>query len=279
MGINPTNFFITNSPKLDTLAQRFGNYSSGITKSNIEHFISQFEPQDMATALKLLENIDYYDGPRITNLARSLGNEIKAVTNNQLNDVLFYPIKPSYGTSTESVQRKLRQTLSLTPAQRQEFNRKFIGVSQFTQLLQDSHPKQIVFLDDFIGSGDTVIRTWGNLQAYENDEHEYYVAVYVAYEDAIKRIEEETLCRFEVIAARTLHESDRSFNTNNTIFTQPEKEVLKKYCGKLHNRTEHQYGHRNGQSLVIFSERAPNNALPILHQATQQWIPLFPRNL
>lgn len=270
-------FLLEKSRDLDALANTFGSYSSGITRPNIDSFINQFTPEHYEVALKVLQNIDYYDGPRITTLARNLGGRIRSLTNNNLDDVLMCAVKPVYGTSTESIQRKLRQTLSRNAAERQVISQKFIKFSDFESLSENTNNLSIFFVDDFIGSGDTIISSWGRVQIYENENHSYYVGVLVAYTDAIQRIEEETAYHFEIVSARELAPTMRIFNPNNTLFTEEEKQILKKYCEILPNKKEHRYGHRDGQSLVIFSEMAPNNSLPILHQRSDDWIPLFPR--
>jgi len=272
-------FLIDNSPAIEQLSRTFGNYSPGITKTNVEHFISQFRDEHLSLSLKLLENVDYYDSPIVTTLARDLGNQIKALTNPNLDNVLICPIKPVFGTSTESIQRKLRQTMASNASERNHISQKIINYIDLQGLANDSQQKTIFFVDDFIGSGDTVIRSWGRTQIWENDNHSYFVGVLVAYGDAIARIEEETGNHFEIIRSKELSENDRVFHPNNRIFTDAEKHILKSYCEALPNAREHRYGHRNGQSLVVFSEMCPNNTLPILHQqsTSPQWTPLFPR--
>lgn len=270
-------FLIENSPQIKELSQKFSGYTSRITKTNVEHFISQFKVDHLPLALKLLNNVDYYDAPTITDLARILGRDIKSLTNDSLNDVLICPIKPVSGTSTESIQRKLRLTMSSSSAERNSISQKIINFSDLETLSTEQQHKTIFFVDDFIGSGDTIIQSWGRVQIWENDNHIYFVGALVAYQDAIERIEEETGHHFEIVAPTKLPITSRAFHNNNTVFTEEEKKILKKYCEILPNKKEHRYGHRNGQSLVIFSEMAPNNALPILHQKSDKWIPLFPR--
>lgn len=272
-------FLYDNSSQIDVLAQKFRNYSSGITKTDVEHFISQFESYiNTPLGLKLLNNIEYYDGPQITTLARDLGNHIKTITSRNLKDVLICPLKPNPGSSAHTTQRKLRQTISQTPSERRRFNPKFISYDKLSALFTSNSLKKIFFVDEFIGSGDTVIKNWGHFQMWENDQHMYYVGVLVAYQDSIDIIEEETGFHFEIVASRLLADSNRAFHPQNNIFNNSEKKILKEICENIPNPEEHKYGHRNGQSLVIFSDQSPNNALPLLHKPARGWKPLFPRN-
>jgi len=273
-------FLLANSSQIDVLAHRFSNYGDGITKTDVEHFVSQFESyNNLNLGLKLLNNVDFYDGPRVLSLARELGNNIKSITDENLQDVLICPLKPNPGSSAHLTQRKIKQTISQTIQERQLFNQKFISYDRLHTLSEETLLKKIFFVDDFIGSGDTVISNWGRFQALENDNHMYYVGALVAYTDSIQRIEEETASHFEIVVSRELSDSQRAFHPENHTFNQSEQRILKQICETIPNPDEHQYGHRNGQSLVIFSDQSPNNALPLLHKPARGWKPLFPRNL
>ena len=115
-------FLLANSSQIDVLAHRFSNYGDGIAKTDVEHFVSQFESYgNIPLGLKLLNNVDFYDGPKVTSLARELGNNIKSITDENLQDVLICPLKPNPGSSAHLTQRKLRQTISRTPQDRHRF--------------------------------------------------------------------------------------------------------------------------------------------------------------
>ncbi|MGY5148905.1 MAG: phosphoribosyltransferase-like protein [Candidatus Nitrosopumilus sp. bin_68KS] len=270
-------FLIDKSNDLENLTSRFSSYSSGISRTNLDQFVSQFEPEHCELALKLLEHVDFYDGPRTIALARDLGQRIRSLTNADLDDVNISPIKPVIGTSSESIQRKLRQTMATTARERTAISKKFIKFMDLSELANIDTSMSIFFVDDFIGSGDTVIEAWGRVQMWENENHSYFVGALVGYTDAINRVEEETANHFEIICSSELSEETRAFHPSNRTFTEEEKIILQNYCKKIPNSEQHVYGHRNGQSLVIFSDASPNNSLPILHRSTDTWKALFPR--
>ena len=274
-------FLRNNQDELIQLAQHFTSYPANITKSSIENFILQFDDTDLLLALKLLQNIEFYEPSRMMDLSRQLGLTIHSLNGGTFDNVIFCPLSTTSGDSAEGILRNLRMTLTGRSTPRITTSNYVNVITDLSKpkFTEDTTNKKIVFIDHFIGSGDTIIGRWIAIQQWLNDNHDYYVGVLVAYEDAIRRVEEETFSRFNVVSMVQLPKTRRAFDEGNTIFTNEEKEKLKQYCDNLNISEEHRYGHRNGQSLVIFSNRVSNNVLPILHYETENWKPLFPRLL
>lgn len=140
-----------------------------------------------------------------------------------------------------------------------------------------STAKTIVFVDDFIGSGKSIVDFWDTVSPYYNEDHQYYLAVLVAHKQGIENIKANTPIEI-ICATNPLPYSKKVFHADNTDFDENEKNVLKKYCDKMKFSQENRYGYRNTQSLVIFYERASNNILPILYSRKNKWPAPFPRN-
>lgn len=273
-------FFIQHHTEIASLAQKFSSYPANITITSVQSYLNQFK-DDIELGLKLLNNVSYYDPTSMVDLTRSLGNTIKSINKNTFKDVIFCPLSTSIGNSSDAILRYLRVTMGGTPARQELFKNNFL--SNVTELRRKIYResntyKRIVFIDHFIGSGDSIIRTWGGIQQWENPKHEYCVGVLVGYKDAMKYVEEETDSRLKLIPIIELLESARAFHPSNSIFSKNEKAKLMEYCDGLGITERDKYGYKNGQSLVVFSNRVSDNVLPILHHKTDQWNPLFPRN-
>jgi len=211
-------------------------------------------------------------------LSRSLGNTVHTLNSGSFENVVFCPLSTTSGDSAEGILRNLRMTMTgrnsprITPSNHVNVITD-LSEPEFTD---DVNHKKIILIDHFIGSGDTIIQTWGGIQQWQNENHDYYVGVLVAYEDAISNVES-TFNNLHILPMITLPASSRAFHESNSIFTANEKKILKNYCSQLNIRPPHQFGYNDGQSLVVFSNRVSNNVLPILYYETENWTPLFPR--
>lgn len=273
-------FFRDHSQDIERLARKFSGYITEINEAKIESFLSQFKTKDLSLGLKLIRSVDYYSLARMTNLTRELGNAIFSI-NSSFENVLFCPMSTSSGNSADAIKRLLRITMTgiNSPSLSDDnFLDNALCLSE-DQFVNDNNTKTIVLVDHFLGSGESIIRTWGAIQQFENPNYNYLVGVLVGYEDAIRNVEEETAGHLNVVTVTGLPERFRAFNDSNRVFTKTEKEILKKYCQNMGLLESDQYGYQNGQSLVIFASRSPDNVLPILHHTTENWNPLFPRNL
>lgn len=268
-------FFLTNHKRLSTLSKKFANYIVPIELDRIKFFISQFDYEHLDIVLKLLENVDYYAGDRRLALLHQLGGMILELTNKDLNNVLFCPMQRYPGDSSDQYYRMLYRHLKGRVTNCPKYNDKFIHLSDLSRY--EDKKMTIFFIDDFIGSGQSVIEQWGTLQTYENDNHEYFYAVLVAYDQAVAEIRKETFEHFEIISARNLADREKIFHEENSTFTKDEKSILKAYCEKISHNPKHAYGHLNTQSLVVFQDNIPNNTIPILHKDHNNWVPLFQR--
>ncbi|MCS4537643.1 MAG: hypothetical protein HYY67_02125 [Thaumarchaeota archaeon] len=269
-------FLIDNQEKIEELATRFGSYVTRVDKNNINRFLTQFEIEHLQVALKLLDNVDYYDGTRRLSLLKDLCGMVLAVSNTSLENVVFCPLNPFSADSSDQIHRIFRNVMKGRAKNCRNYNKKFIHMNDLEDL--NGKPYTVFFVDDFIGSGQSVIEHWGTIQHYEDrDNHTYYFAVMVAYKEAIDEIRKQTFEHFEIITSRELTNRNRAFHKKSKIFTDKEKEILKEYCKRISSSDKHRYGHNNTQSLVVFQDRAPNNVIPILKQNTNNWYPLFPR--
>lgn len=137
-------------------------------------------------------------------------------------------------------------------------------------------PKTIVFVDEFIGSGTTVLEFLTNSGSWYSDEHNYYVATLCSHQKGITKIQEYHDKLNILSVMDPLPDSKKLLHDKNNLFTKVEKGVLKKYVHQAEPKKIYHYGYKNTQSNIIFYERASNNILPILYSEIE-WYPLFKR--
>ena len=271
-------FLTTIYDNIKELENEFGSYATGVGADDIRQYLKQFKYEDMQIALKLLYSVDFFTAARNMRLVKSLLDTIRVQNNDTLDNVLFCPMSTDTGDSASSMTRLLKMTLGGSAVERRTYKNQFLkSMYDLRNIRHNSDCKKIVFVDHFIGTGDSILRAWGIAQRWQNDHHEYYVGAIVSYESAMDRIENETDSILQVISGLSLPPQTRVFHQSNNTFSYIEQNILKRYCRNIEKNRRRQYGHNNSQSLVIFHDRAPNNALPILHKDHEKWKALFPR--
>lgn len=146
----------------------------------------------------------------------------------------------------------------------------------------------IVFIDDFIGSGKTIIE---NLGKFINQNGDFIkskqiiliIGVITGFQEAKQKIEvfidrQDLNCKIKLLVP--LNNSDKCFDESSLIFAKAiDREKAKNTCLTFGSKLEpkHPLGYENCQSIVVFPNTCPNNSLPILWKETKDWTPLFKR--
>jgi hypothetical protein len=239
--------------------------------------LRQFEPAHVPIALKLLESLDYYPHHRVVRELRDLAAMIRNRTGESLEETYFASFT-EHGKSGDWIIADFRFAANLRQTAK---NSQFIdlaSLSDFKIIPDVDHtpppPKAFVFLDDFIGSGDSAISTWGRIQSETNVTDRYYHAALVGTEDGMARIREYAP-ELNLVCNRILRNEQKVFADGNPTFTLEEKRILKRYCEIAYPGWPG--GYKNTQSLTVFYQRCSNNVIPVIYGENEDWIPLFPR--
>ena len=137
--------------------------------------------------------------------------------------------------------------------------------------------RALVFLDDFIGSGNQAVKFWKSLvESWGDDANrpKLLYSAFVACREGKAKVEENT--GFEVHVVR---ECDKAFGKASTVFPDEKREEARRTFeryGKL-LFPKHPLGYGDGQALVVFDHNTPNNTLPVIWSDAEGWFPLFER--
>ncbi len=320
---NKQEFYDKYNGEIGSLRTKFEGYPLTVTKQRIKNYLCQYDLIDKPIGLKLLQKIDYYSNERITNLTKQLGGILKKKTNNKFENVYFCPIDVSSGSSTDTIIRKLRNSMGMDS---EKYNDKFIHVSdlenfaldpenqistirekinhieslpnddiselerdaQINDLYSQIHlleieiiplqPKTIIFIDDYIGSGNSFKSFWSRIGTYYNENNNYILAPLIAHQQGIKSIKSDIPIKI-ISPTKPIPITSKIFHNKNNTFTKNEKLIIKKYCDKMGYTLQNRYGFMDTQSMVVIYERSSNNVLPILYDTKNNWTPLFPRKI
>lgn len=264
-------FFGENKARIAGLARTFGDYREPVTERLLKDYVRQFG-DDAETGLKTLSLVDYFSHQRTVSMVKILIKQLQDRLEIKDEHVYFSTMSLYPGSSTDYMIRMFRNTSKMGS---RKYDGKFLYLANLKDL-DRKRRKHVVFFDDFVGSGSTIERLWAISDRWYSGTHRYYLGIMAGYASKIRQIEDTTPMR--VICAESIPEEKRVFHENNADFSSQEKRILKKYCKRVDPRPDYVYGYLNTQSLVVFYDNAPNNAIPILHHATDAWKPIFPRS-
>lgn len=262
-------------------------------------WIENFEDADKKVAAQLLERFVFYN-QRLTDsllvasfnsIADGLNKGPSAPSREQLLrallNAIFTPISGETPNPTDSgyfLCRRTRQILNVDEAQ----------IKATPEALATAAGGQpIVFVDDFIGSGDQFLSTWQDSSSGTSFEEIHrqigFCAIYVSLvgtDTGIARI----ASKAPSVAVCVAHKVDNrgtlwGIQGSNFLLHQQIETILKKYAtrltpldGYMHQDNYLVYGYKKRGLFFAFEHSVPDATLPIFWcRGTNNWEPLIER--
>jgi hypothetical protein len=146
----------------------------------------------------------------------------------------------------------------------------------------------LVFIDDFIGSGDSLIKYIDKL--YDEHEKIFYkdvniiIGIIAGFTSSKERIithcKSRDISNINIYICDPLMSMDRCFNDESRVFAnKADKIAAEGLCYDIGAKIfpEAPLGYKDSQATVLFPETCPNNTLPIFWAETDDFKPLFKR--
>ncbi len=303
-------FFQEKQDTINELAKKFSTYlnrSSVITEEDIKGWLLQFGNIIwIKFALRLLENIDYYEPWQMKQIFIHFYEKIIDKTDK---DKIVISLLGTPKDSSSIVNYTLGE----------EFMRYKLETHPLEAILNSMNPdkKVIVFIDDNIGSGKQAVqifREWLGIEKRDlNESHvkplsneqiekfkrfRIYLCTFVGFEDGKDNVSVELkkmgLNVVKVYSFSKLEEEIGCFHKALKIFDNEEERMQaenmareigiqlfedKDWQDEIKNKRSLGYG--NSQKLIVFYYNTPTSTLPILWKEgrynSKKWLPLFPR--
>jgi len=259
-----SNFFDTHFDTIRILARKFNSYDD-TDAYTIRQWIHQFDEDDWPLAIKILNYIDFYKPGRIITECRNLYEQLESIPNYQINRTIF-SVFGGPGHSNSIILPSFRRGSGL---RHYRYDSRF---EYYSTLYQREPDAWYVFIEDFVGSGDSIIRHWSNLSGFYPPSDDLFLLTIAIHDEALTRLNDEL--PFEVIQNRLIRDNEKYCSEENQHFSADEKERIHHYCEIA---GENPMGWGDCQSNVIFHYRSPNNTISLLRSNNARWHGLFKR--
>jgi len=260
-----TQIQLEHSEQIGEASERFGDHE-GVNEARILRWLAQFTDDLLPLALDVLMAVRYFDSSNIRAMTRQLfqivSDELGA---RDLRCAAFVAVgSPASGSAT--VLRVLRDALRGT----QHRIMSMLDVAQIEPGAIDA----IVFLDDFSGTGDTLVSWWETVEPIVRPSNAaIFVGLLLLNEQARVRIEQFA----EVLPVTELDVTANVLSMESTQFTPEQKQQLAECCRSTGCGPKYERGYGDCGLLVVLKHGCPNNSLPILWYEGDAWRPLFRR--
>lgn len=242
-------------------------------EKDIVNWLENFDPSHRGLAMKLFDNVKVYCKEDFQRWCQRLYSKLPQDVRNS-NDTFYVGL----GLPSESgspVSYYFRTTNGLPPEVFLDFKEAADGKN-----LKRRKARNLIFLDDFIGSGNQAVEFWQSLSSHlgrDIDELNLYYLAFFSRRGGRQNVEKQT--RFSVHVVRQLDESDEVFGPTSKVFDDGCREIVKEIFREYGLRLfpKHPLGFRDGQMLIVLDHNTPNNTLPILWSSEDNWFPLFKR--
>src|SRR6266508_3580143 len=126
----------------------------------------------------------------------------------------------------------------------------------------------VVFIDDFSGTGDTLVSWWDTVEPIVRPSNAaVFIGLLILRGAARPRLE-----RFaDVLAVTELDESANVLSDAAGMFSEEQREQLMEYCRQTRCGPRFERGYGDCGLLVVLKHGCPNNSLPILWCNNDEW--------
>ena len=164
-----------------------------------------------------------------------------------------------------------------------------VEIATLSQAVRREGTQVLVFVDDFIGSGNSASQYLERLCLQCGDDLRasglriflVAVAAFCSGTDKVASTVDRLALPMKIHTCEVLDDSYKCFSPTSKIFTSDVDRLKAKdlaYSRGVVLCKQAPLGYNDGQALVVFSHNCPNNSLPILWEKSDHWLPLFRRD-
>lgn len=275
--------------------EQFTYNGKQITSDMIRCWLEQFETNiHQRLMFKILQNVQVYSeyniGIKMVEIYRNITKqEEKNFIWKQIqgkrkrDDILVSYLEDDFSKSGIGYARRFTEKNNILAARAVE------RLKVINSLEQNEQIKVLLFVDDFIGTGQSIC---DNLEEFVSDfpeikeiEVKIYIGIITGFIDGKDKVIEkaqELGLNLDVIICDPLGEENKCFSEKSNIFLscnerKNAKDICYEYGVRLENKAPYGYGDLGAH--VVFPTTCPNDCLPIMWKSDNKFKALFPRKL
>lgn len=236
-----------------------------------EAWFEQIPDSDKQTVLILIENLKYYSHKAVNQWLQKLHGELQVCNNVTDENTIYAFIKSPDGKSNSS-NDYWTEYKSINDINKE------LCYENIDAILDEQweYIDNIVFIDDFSGSGDSFITELEKTPQRYKHKNVFFIAISIM-EFGKKRIEEFAHNNDINI---TLFVAERQKKAFESSLFDNDNEAKKNICAMSENFKIPKYaqcGYKDSQSLIVFYNNTPNNTLGFIRYDTDKYKSIFPR--
>jgi hypothetical protein len=273
----------------------FEKWASGGGAASPERFLRwclQIPSVRRPAALRLLTRLIYFSQDQIRDLWRATYRNSLPIDAKTSGAVYLAP--GHLGKSSTHLLYTLKQALTdLNESERGfDFRTAFRSVEMLRP--DNNELRTLVFIDDFIGSGDQLVTYLEALKGTHPWLFSYRILIWTlaGFENGVTRLKDYLGAKSRIIVAHPLTEKDRAFSKENPLWDSETDRMRARTWSErvgsallksegIDHPEENSLGWKDSQALVAFHHNIPNNTLPLFWGRgivdERQWEPLFER--
>lgn len=271
------------------LSEKWGEYRGRpITEDRIRAWLAQFGSlENQWLMFHLLQGITFYKRDTIrTKMKEAYGIVVRGLVHKIESRRRRRDILVSY---LDQIGKSGSQYAKLFTEENEIYYGNVVERGKLSAALTSGNSiKAVVFVDDFVGTGNSACAYFEQLaadcgQVLRSRGIKAYFVVLCGFQSAISKVEKKLLqldLPITIHVCDPLDDSARCFSETSYVFAgvierQKAKDIASTYGLRLQKGTPLGYG--NCQAAVVFADSCPNNSLPILWNRSSNWTPLFER--
>lgn len=257
----------------DAWLRRFRFYRQPPDDAAIDGWMARFRVADRDVAARILDCVEVISEEQIQEGYRTALGGLPgwSADPTQRTGRWFFVGFGGAGESGQSMLRPFREANRLTARMHHPL---FCSITELPSKML-SHDDNVVFVDDFSGTGKQVVDMWPTIQELVAADAKLYLIVTAATRKAIDKIATET--NLDLRVHMTLECGDNVFSPACSHFSKQDQQTIEKYGKRADGIRPKGFG--NCGLLFVLCHKTPNNSIPILHANHDKWRGLFPRFL
>ena len=244
--------------------------------SILDNWLSQFSKDERPLLLELLKNFYYYTEKTIDKKVVELHQQFLEINGEDISKVLFAKIPKEYGVANSDI-----VFASYWYNNNIKGNCSHDVIREYMD--KDVIPDNLVIVDDYIGSGDTVIGALKEMLSVAPELHNSKLFVLTIHSSSIgekKLIDYSSVLGLDLTFIY-LDKTDKAFD-DDYIFSKIEAKLKREeygaICAKRKVGKGVIWGYKEIQSLVSFEKTTPNDTLGLFWHSAENFVSLFRKN-